>query len=219
MNKNEQYIKALRFNWLTKYYDAIVSFTTRETTFKMKLIESANLKNQNTALDIGSGTGTLAILIKKSNPDIEVTGLDGDPEIIKIANKKAIKNKLKISFKRGLSYDLPFKDSQYDHCFSSLFFHHLTTINKQKTFNETYRILKKGGQLHIADWGKPTNWIMRTLFYIVQLLDGFKTTKGNVDGILPVLMQQAGFVKVNVEDEISTLLGTMTIYSAIKPLN
>ena len=214
---NTHYIKALRFNWLTKYYDAVVSLTTREKIFKKRLIEYANLKNNNRILDIGSGTGTLAILIKESNPNTNVTGLDGDSEIIKIAEKKSTKKKLDISFKQGLSYDLPFQDRQFDHCFSSLFFHHLTTSNKQKTFNESYRVLKNGGQLHIADWGKPTNWLMRILFFIVQLLDGFQTTKGNVDGILPDLMKKAGFVKVNIKEEISTMLGTMTIYRAIKP--
>jgi ubiquinone/menaquinone biosynthesis C-methylase UbiE len=216
---NTQYIKALRFNWLTKYYDAIVSFTTREKTFKKKLIKYANLEDNDQVLDIGSGTGTLAILIKIANPNISVSGIDGDPEIIKIAENKSLKNKLKISFKQGLSFDMPFKDMQFDHCFSSLFFHHLTTKNKQKTFNEAYRVLKKGGQLNIADWGKPSNKLMRVLFFIVQLLDGFKTTKGNVDGVLPKLMEQAGFVEINIQDEISTMLGTMTIYSAVRPLN
>lgn len=220
MNKEKtHYIKALKFNWLTKYYDAIVSLTTREKTFKNNLIQNAKLEQGNEVLDIGSGTGTLAILIKNSNPNSNVTGLDGDLEIIKIAEEKTKKNKLEISFKHGLSYDLPFQDMKFDQCFSSLFFHHLTTSNKQKTFNEVYRVLKNGGQLHIADWGKPSNRLMRFLFFIVQLLDGFQTTKGNVDGILPELMKQAGFVKVKIQDEISTMLGTMTIYRAVKPIN
>ena len=70
------YIKALRFNWLTKYYDTVVSLTTREKTFKTKLVESANLVDKDKVLDIGSGTGTLAILIKKSKPMTDVTGID-----------------------------------------------------------------------------------------------------------------------------------------------
>lgn len=213
------YIKALRFNWLTKYYDTVVSLTTREKTFKTKLVESANLVDKDKVLDIGSGTGTLAILIKKSKPMTDVTGIDGDLEIIKIAEEKAIKSNLNIQFKRGLSYDLPFKDMQFDHCFSSLFFHHLTTENKQKSFDEAFRVLKNGGQLNIADWGKPSNKLMRILFFIVQLLDGFKTTKLNVDGLLPDLMKQAGFVHVNIIAEFSTMLGTMTIYSGQKPIS
>ncbi len=210
------YIKALRFNWLTKYYDVVVSLTTREKTFKNKLVESARLQENDTVLDIGSGTGTLAILIKKSEPETCVTGLDGDIEIIKLAEKKANKESLQISFNEGMSYDLPFNDLEFDHCFSSLFFHHLTTENKQKTFDEAYRVLKKEGQLHIADWGKPTNKLMRVLFYIVQLLDGFKTTKLNIDGLLPDLMKRSGFVQVKIVAEYSTMLGTMTIYSGRK---
>jgi len=214
--EKKNYIKALRFNWLTKYYDVVVSLTTREKTFKNKLVESARLQENDTVLDIGSGTGTLAILIKKSEPETSVTGLDGDIEIIKLAEKKANKESLQISFNEGMSYDLPFNDLEFDHCFSSLFFHHLTTENKQKTFDEAYRVLKKEGQLHIADWGKPVNKLMRVLFYIVQLLDGFKTTKLNIDGLLPDLMKRSGFVQVKIVAEYSTMLGTMTIYSGRK---
>ena len=81
------------------------------------------------------------------------------------------------------------------------------------------KVLKNGGQLNIADWGKPSNKLMRILFFIVQLLDGFKTTKLNVDGLLPDLMKQAGFVHVNIIAEFSTMLGTMTIYSGQKPIS
>ncbi len=39
-------------------------------------------------LDIGCGTGTLDIIIKKAYPDAEVVGIDGDPKILEIARSK-----------------------------------------------------------------------------------------------------------------------------------
>lgn len=214
--KNSEYLKALRFNWLTRHYDTIVSLTTREAFFKKKLIEQSNLMNGDEVLDVGSGTGTLAIMLKKGNPNIMVTGIDGDPEIILLAQKKANDRNIHISFKQGLSFDLPILNCSFTSCFSSLFFHHLSDENKLKTFNEIFRVLKKGGQLHVADWGKPTNNFMRLLFYPIQFLDGFVTTSSNIKGILPKLMEESGFEEIKIEREISTMFGTMALYSASK---
>jgi len=82
---------------------------------------------------------------------------------------------------------------------------------------EIHRILKPGGQLHVADWGKPTGMIMRSLFYFIQILDGFSTTSDNVKGLLPQIIRQCGFDSVEICNNLPTIFGTMTLYSAIKP--
>ena len=74
-----------------------------------------------------------------------------------------------------------------------------------------------GGEVHIADWGIPGSAVMRLLFFQIQLLDGFKTTTDNINGVLPRLLQASGFQNVSVREEISTIFGTMTLYSASKP--
>lgn len=79
-----------------------------------------------------------------------------------------------------------------------------------------FRILKLGAELHIADWAKPTNLFMRGLFLSIQILDGFKTTKNNVDGKLINLFSEVGFSEVKQRKTYSTIFGTMTLYSAIK---
>ncbi len=213
---NEQYIPALRFNWLTHLYDPVIAVTTREKTFKKKLIKQADIQKGYEVIDIGSGTGTLALWIKQSEPEAQVIGLDGDPMILSIAQRKSQDQGLSITFEQVLSYDMPYSNNRFDRCLSSLFFHHLTLENKEKTFREMYRILKHGGEIHIADWGKPSNVLMRFLFYQIQLLDGFKTTTDNIKGILPKLMKTVGFQNVSVVEEVPTIFGTMTLYSATK---
>lgn len=217
--KRENYIPALRFDWLTKFYDPVVELTTREKYFKKRLIEQADLKDTYEVIDVGSGTGTLAILIKNLYPNIEVNGLDGDSNILEIANRKSINTDVKVDFRKGLSYDMPYKNEKFDRCFSSLFFHHLTLENKENTFREMHRILKSEGEIHIADWGKPTNRLMRILFYLVQIFDGFETTTDNVKGVLPQLMKKAGFHDVSIVEEVSTIFGTMTLYKATKSVH
>ncbi len=119
-------------------------------------------------------------------------------------------------FYTRLSPRYAFGQQPFDRCLSSLFFHHLNIKNKEKTFREIYRILKPAGELHTADWGKPSNDLIRFLFYQIQLLDGFESASDNINGMLPELMRSAGFDNVNIVDKIPSIFGTMTLYSAAK---
>ncbi len=213
---SHKYIPALRFHWLTGLYDPIVTLTTRESVFKTRLIELANSSQGARVLDLGCGTGTFAILLKQKRDDVVVSGIDGDNVVLARAKQKAAKAGVNIQFDRGLAFALPYADETYDQIVSTLFFHHLSWENKIGTLKEAFRVLKPGGRLHIADWGKATSSLMRILFFGVQLLDGFKTTADNVRGLLPEAMRTAGFVDIAIKEEISTMFGTLSLYQASK---
>ena len=212
-----KYVPALGYHWLTPYYDAVVGTTTRERSFKHALIKQAGFEPGQQVLDLASGTGTLAIWIKQHQPQVHVTGVDGDPAILSLATRKAQKAKVSVQFERALSYNLPYPAAHFDRVVSSLFFHHLSWENKQRTAQELFRVLKPGAELHVADWGHSSNILMRGLFVFVQLLDGFKNTQDNVSGKLVTLFEQAGFVDVTQRQTFSTIYGTMALYSAVKP--
>ncbi len=212
-----KYIPALRFHSLTPFYDAIVGATTRERTFKHALIKQADIEPAMGVLDLATGTGTLAIWIKQSQPTALVTGVDGDPNILELAGQKAQKADVIVQFDCALSYELPYHDAHFDRIVSSLFFHHLSWENKQRTALELFRILKPGAELHIADWGRPTNILMRGLYVFIQLLDGFSNTQDNASGKLIELFENAGFKGVVQKRTFSTVFGTMALYSAKKP--
>ncbi len=212
-----KYVPALGYHWLTPYYDAVVSTTTRERSFKQALIKQARFAPGQNVLDLASGTGTLAIWIKQHQPQANVTGVDGDPAILSLAIRKAQKANVSVQFDHALSYSLPYSATQFDRVVSSLFFHHLSWEDKERTAREIFRILKPGAELHVADWGRADNALMRGLFLFIQLLDGFKNTQDNVSGKLVMLFEQAGFVEVTQRQTFSTIYGTMVLYSAHKP--
>ena len=108
---------------------------------------------------------------------------------------------------------LPFADQSFDRVVTCLVLHHLDPEQKRQSLREIRRVLKPGGSLHVADWGKPSNWRMRLAFYMVQVLDGFKTTTENVRGLLPQIFQETGFLMVNESAKVDTVFGTMRIYS------
>lgn len=216
-SQGERYIPALAYRWLTPLYDPVVEWTTRERAFKTALLQQADLQSGARVLDLGCGTATLTLLAKAACPDADVGGLDGDPDILERARGKARRAGVVLSFDRALSHQMPYDDDSFDVVLSSLFFHHLTRDAKRATLREARRVLKPGGKLHVADWGKAANPLMRALFVLVQLLDGFKTTGDNVAGLLPAFMAEAGFTGVAETRRFATPLGTIALYAAHKP--
>lgn len=212
--KDAKYIPALGYNSLTPLYDAVVRLTVREKKFKKALIEQANFADGQSVLDLACGTGTLAVLIKETYPKVEVTGIDGDAKILAIAEKKAIKKGVSVQFDEGLSFELPYADESFDRVVSSLFFHHLTRADKLKTLREVLRVLKPEGELHIADWGLPANFLMKFVSYGVELLDGSETTGDNFKGLMPSLISETGFGETEEKQYFNSLFGTIRLIEA-----
>lgn len=213
----ERYVPALGFRWLTPFYDGVVRVTTRERTFKQALLDQAGLSSGQNVLDLACGTGTLALWAKQRIPGLRLVGLDGDAEVLARARAKAQAAGLEIAFDEGLSTSLPYAEHRFDRVLSSLFFHHLDRENKSRTLAEAFRVLKPGGELHVADWGRAANPLMRAAYYAIQLLDGFENTADNVKGLLPELIRGAGFTGVVETRRFSTMWGTLSLYRAVKP--
>lgn len=211
------YIPALRYEWLTGFYDTVMDKLMRETTFKQALVQQAQVAKGHRVLDLGCGTATLTLLIKQAHPEAEVTGLDGDPKALEIALTKVARSGLAIALDEGMSFNLPYPDNSFDRVFSGLLFHHLTREDKARTLKEVHRVLVPGGELHVADWGKPSNALMHLAFFLVQLLEGFKTTTDNVNGLLPEFFSKAGLQDVQETARYATVFGTMALYQARKP--
>ena len=175
------YIPAVRYNWLTPFFDLIVKLMP-ESTFKNNLVKQSNIRKKDKVLDLGCGTATLTILLKKAYPDSEIIGLDADKKILEIASSKIKHQNLNIPLDHGMSFELPYKDNSFDTVISSLMFHHLTSENKVSTFEEIYRILKDKGNLYFADFGKPHNIPMRIISLI---MNHFEENSDNMKGFYP----------------------------------
>lgn len=214
--KDQRYIPALAYRQLTGIYDPLVRLTTRESTFKSALLRQARLLPNDRVLDLGCGTATLSIAAKQLQPLADVTGLDGDSDILRRARAKAARAGVALRLDEALSHRMPYPDSSFDCVLSSLFFHHLDRDHKCATLEEIRRVLRPGGTLHVADWGKAANAVMRGLFMGVQWLDGFDTTADNVAGRLPELMRDCGFSDVAETTRYSTLFGTLSLYRATR---
>ncbi len=213
-NNRKDYVPALGYRWLTPLYDRLLRVTARETKFKRELLQQARIRSGHRVLDLGCGTGTLTLLIKRTYPEAEVTGLDGDKQVLEIAKRKAARAGLSLRLDHGMASALPYANNSFDRVLSSLLFHHLTSKDKLLALREVVRVLQPGGELHIADWGKPQNGLMRVAILGVQLLDGFHTTADNIRGLLPELCVAAGLQEVEETARYATLFGTLSLYRA-----
>jgi ubiquinone/menaquinone biosynthesis C-methylase UbiE len=216
LDVRRQYVPALGYHWLTRFYDPLVRRAFHESAFQRRLIEQAAIGPNHRVLDLGCGTATLALLILQIQPQAFVVGLDRDQEILNIAKGKAAHAGLDLALHCGMAFQLPYASDCFDRVLSSLLFHHLPPAEKRRTLSEVWRVLRPGGELHFADWGKAEDWRMRTAFLLVQLLDGFKNTSENVNGKLPELLNGAGFVDVCETERLRTILGNLTLVRARK---
>ncbi|MBM3357802.1 MAG: class I SAM-dependent methyltransferase [Betaproteobacteria bacterium] len=215
--RQEKLIPALGFRWLTPAYDLVVRLTTREAAFKAALVAQLELPPAARVLDLGCGTATLTLMLKRRFPQASVAGVDGDAEILRIAREKVRRSGLDVDLREAMAQALPYADASFDCVASSLFFHHLERAAKLAVLAETRRVLKPGGALHVADWGGATGPLSRGAFVMVQLLDGFPNTADNVAGRLPGLMEQAGYASARETQRLLTVFGNISLYGAQKP--
>lgn len=213
---SKEYTPALGYDWLSIWYDLAIKLTMPERKFRNLLVDHLIPVNGEHILEFGFGTGANLLIAANKSPNSHFTGLDIDPKIREIANHKLTKNGLSIPLKLYDGTTFPFESNSFDKVVSCLVFHHLDKEAKLRSLKEIHRVLKPGGKLIIGDWGQAKSRMMRTAFYLVQVLDGFKTTNENVNGLLPEYIEQSGFYEVAEIDFVNTKIGSLCYYQASK---
>lgn len=110
-------------------------------------------------LDIACGTGEILIRLSVQYPDMELTGFDLVPEMLKKANEKAKKENMR--WIEGDASHLPFANGSFDLVICSEAFHHF--FQPEQTLSEIHRALTDGGFLLLVDPGANT-WASNLLF-------------------------------------------------------
>ncbi len=211
-----KFVSALRFRWLTPLYDFFVGITMPEASIKQSLINISYLTDKASVLDFGCGTATLTIMVKEHRPEIKITGIDIDKDILNKAKRKINQKNLDIKLTVYDGEKLPFSDYSFDRVLSCLVFHHLETPVKKKILTELFRITKNGGQIFIADFGRSDSWFQRFLFNTIRGLDGYKPTSANAKGLMPLLIAEAGFKNTAIRKKFKTIFGEVQILKAVK---
>jgi ubiquinone/menaquinone biosynthesis C-methylase UbiE len=118
-----------------------------------RTIDLAHLQSGEQALDVGCGTGTLALAVApRVGRNGRVVGIDPSARQIARARAKAVRRHTPIEFQIAVIEQLPFPDQTFDVVFSTLMMHHLPAPLKRQGIAEIARVLKPGGRLAIGDF-------------------------------------------------------------------
>lgn len=210
------FVPALGRAWLTPLYDT-VAWLTGETYFKRALVKAADIRDGMKVLDLGCGTGTLALMLLEAHPGAAVTGMDIDPEILRLAQDKVDRAGKSIVLRQGSATAPPFESNSFDRILTTLMLHHLSTEQKRAALAASLALLAPGGEMHIADFGKPHTIWTGLAAAGVSWLDGHDSLGVNLRGELPAMVRDAGFEEVEQGENWSTLFGTLVFIRARKP--
>jgi ubiquinone/menaquinone biosynthesis C-methylase UbiE len=141
---------------LTEWVCDTFLFRGKLRELRQRTIKLARLQPGEQVLDVGCGTGTLALEAQRCvGASGRVFGIDPGTLQIARANAKAARRKLPISFQTGVIEQLAFPDQTFDVVLSTIMMHHLPVGLKRQGLAEIARVLKPGGWLVMSDFTRP----------------------------------------------------------------
>lgn len=170
-----------------------------------ELIDQANIQSGHSVLDIGCGTATLVVKLKRRYPDVQVVGLDPDAKALQRARKKVMRAGLSVQLDHGFADELPYEERSFDRVFSSFMFHHLEEPERERTAREVLRVLKPGGSFHLLDFVSDD----AAHGFFDRFMKGHALMTTNTNERLLQLISRAGFTKVTKVKEGSMLFDLM----------
>ena len=208
------YLPAAGKDWLLHFYDPFTKLLDVEA-FHTRLINQAAISPGHRVLEIGCGTGNLAILIKRLNPAAQVVGIDPDPNALARARRKAQRRGSEIQFDQGFSEELPYPDASFDRVFSAFMLHHVRPDAKPVSLREAFRVLKPGASLQLADFNegeRPSGGFHGFLASIFHSRHGSSPHHSVL-----ALLQHAGFVDSKKVADQTVVLGRIVYYEGVRP--
>ena len=159
----KEFVKYI-FNDISDTYDFLNHFLSLgiDIIWRKRFIKSLNFSNNDKVLDVATGTGDIALAIRKKYKT-DIIGLDLSVNMLKIARKKLKKlKKDDIHFIEGDAENLPFDDDTFDKLVISYGLRNLG--NCEKGLQEFYRVLKPNGKIGILEFLQPKSTIIAKVF-------------------------------------------------------
>ena len=208
----KHFVPAAGHHWALPLYDPLVKLL-RFDERRARLFQRVELRPGQDVLDIGCGTGTLAVALARRNPGVHVTGVDPDGKALAIARRKARRARVEVRLLLGRSEDLPYADASFDHVFSSFMFHHLDQHEKRATLRQVQRVLRPTGAFHMLDF-RAERRPRRALGRALDVLRATPKLRGQLEPDVEAMLREGGFLEPVVETQRHWLFGAVSYYRA-----
>ncbi len=152
--------------------------------------------NPRKILDLGCGTGSTTLMVKRAFPSAEVIGLDLSPQMLVMSDYKAQQAGLDIQWVHGMAEATKFADGEFDVVTASLLLHETPSSVSQTVLQEAYRLLKSGGKVIILDGHQKT---LRNTTWLTDIFEE-PYIKEYAAGSVDAWLGKAGFSQVLTED-------------------
>lgn len=208
---HSHHLPGLGHHRLTPLYD-LVTRLLGVPALHARLLAQADIQPAHSVLEIGCGTGNLALRVKRSHPDAVVTGLDPDRPSLDLALRKSARRGVHVRWESGVAEDLPYEDGVFDRVLSALMLHHVEEDRRLAALQEARRVLATGGELHVVDFGgriDPSDGLL------ARAVSRSPRLRGNYGDGLLAAMHEAGFSDVTeAGHRVSRIMGRITFYRA-----
>lgn len=179
---------------LTMGYVAAFYSDDRKLETRDALLELLPWKGGGKALDIGTGSGLLAVGLAKKFPEAKVVGVDiwkawSGGMSNGLAGKNAAAEGVtgRVLFEKGDAKRLPFEDTSFDAVVTNLVWHNIPVKDRFELMREALRVLKPGGAFMFSDLFKR------------------RSTYGNFDNLTERLGKEVSSLEVKEPSEVTGL--------------
>jgi demethylmenaquinone methyltransferase/2-methoxy-6-polyprenyl-1,4-benzoquinol methylase/phosphoethanolamine N-methyltransferase len=207
--RSEDAAMRVQMERMVSSYDTYMKVVTlwRERALREETLDLARLAPGESYLEVGCGTGTLAIAARQRvGPAGRAAGIDVIPGMIDRCRDKAARAGLVVSFQVGSMDAIPFPAGEFDAVVGSFVILHMSDRVRHSGIREIRRVLRPGGRLLFVDLAEPGQPMSRR---VVRAMFGWAFQHDLTE--LAPLLAESGFDAVEFGRASFRILGMSVV--------
>jgi SAM-dependent methyltransferase len=229
--RERPFLPGMGRSWLLPFYDVCTRFAGVRVLHE-RAVEIASIRPGQAVVDVGCGTGSLALAVLAACEDARVIGLDPDAASLRRAARKARRRGLSLTLWQGYADRIPADDASLDRVVSALALHHLDDAGRVGFAFEAFRALRPGGTVTIVDFGGPAPTVddsgvaphdhgpAHALRHVRSLIPSLRSQPSSLDrnlgNAVVGLLTDAGFVDAREVHHVDHRFGRVAFVQAIR---
>lgn len=213
--RDKEFLPGMGKTWLLPFYD-LFTRVAGVGPLHEEAAAAADVRDGESVIDVGCGTGNLSLAVLRSTPGAVVTGADPDAAALRIAARKARRRRVRLDLAQAYADRLPGADGSIDHVISSLALHHVDDAGREGFAREAWRVLRPGGKVTILDFGGPGHGGHDHAHGVRRRTMTNTYVSRNLENGLVTLLREAGFSDAAEVRHLSHRFGEVTVVSATR---